>query len=80
MSEKEIVDFLAKRRLSLGLSTRALAARMGCTHTTVNNYENHKYTPTLTLFLAWLRALNIEIDHKLVGAPTHFQLLVRVKG
>ena len=70
MNWNRIRDRLKARRLALGLSQRALGARMEVRQSRISELENGLHVPGFTMFLAWIGALRLTFDLKEIADDT----------
>jgi len=66
-----IVQTLTNKRAELKLSLRAVAKRIGVSHTAVLNWENGWSDPTLVHLQAWARAVNCRIEIEVITDEHH---------
>lgn len=62
MTYTEIRESLKKRRLSLGLSTYALAVDLGYERGTIRGWEVGRRIPSAQALVAWANSLDFEIE------------------
>lgn len=61
--EWNLTKSLKEYRVSLELSQKEVAERSGLTRQMVSRIETYMYSPTLTTFIKYLMALNIDISN-----------------
>jgi transcriptional regulator with XRE-family HTH domain len=67
MSESDYIAVLTAERKRQGLSMGALAALIGCSKTSIHDWEHGAKSPTLRSLLVWASALGYVLDLSFEG-------------
>ncbi len=76
----DIINFLTKRRIHLGISQREICRKLSTSNSTVHAWENNTQTPELTSLIRWAEALGLTVTYKIHEERNFVQLEIIVEG